>query len=147
MHTNEFLRQLEHERIVHAIRDAEAKTSAEIRVYIHRGELKLDPLLAAQKKFHQLGMSRTSEHNGVLIFVAPRARQFAVIGDAGIHEKCGDDYWQRVVDLMREHFSNERYTDAIVDAIGDIGEVLARHFPKTFDDPDELPDQVVEDGS
>lgn len=145
MRAKEFLHHLEHDRIVAAIRDAEAKTSAEIRVYIHRGELKIDPLFAAQHKFHQLGMQRTAERNGVLIFVAPRVRQFAVVGDAGIHQKCGDDYWRHVVDLMGEHFRNERYTDAIVEALGDVGEVLARHFPKTFDDPNELPDQVVED--
>ena len=145
MRTKEFLDSLEHNRIVEAIRHAEAKSSAEIRVYIQRGVLNVEPFFAAQQKFHKLGMERTAERNGVLIFVAPRARQFAVIGDAGIHEKCGADYWQRVVDLMGEHFRNERYTDAIVDAIGDVGEVLARHFPKTFEDANELPDQVVED--
>ena len=31
----------------------------------------------------------------ILIFVAPRAQKFAVIGDSGIHERCGDQFWQR----------------------------------------------------
>ncbi|MEY2547088.1 MAG: hypothetical protein QOG48_2205 [Verrucomicrobiota bacterium] len=46
---------------------------------------------------------------------------------------------------MREHFRNERFSDAIVDAIHEIGRVLAEHFPKTADGPNELPDEVVED--
>ena len=128
-----------------AIREAESKTSGQIRVFIQRGKSDVDPLIAAQKKFHRLGMHKTPERNAILIFVAPRAHKFAVLGDRGIHEKCGEDYWQRIVDLMRDHFRSERFTDAIVDAVGDIGEVLARHFPKTFDDANELPDQIVED--
>jgi uncharacterized membrane protein len=31
---------------------------------------------------------------------------------------------------MREHFQNERFTHALVDAIGDVGAALAEHFPK-----------------
>jgi uncharacterized membrane protein len=130
MRTKEFLSKLEHDRIVRAIQEAESKTSGQIRVYVRRGKLNGDPLTAAQKKFHKLHMHRAGERNAVLIFVAPRAHKFAVIGDKAIHEKCGDGYWQRVVDTMREHFRNERFSDAIVDAIHDIGQVLSEHFSK-----------------
>jgi uncharacterized membrane protein len=130
MRTKEFLSKLEHDRIVRAIRDGEAKTSGQIRVYLQRGKLKADPLMTAQKRFHRLGMHKTPERNAVLVFVAPRAHKFAVVGDKGIHEKCGEAYWQRIVDAMREHFQNERFSDAIVEAIHDIGQVLAVHFPK-----------------
>src|SRR5207247_8100407 len=88
MRTREFLSKLEHDRIVQAIREAESKTSGQIRVYVQRGKLNADPLTAAQKKFHRLGMHKTSERNAVLIFVAPRAHKFAVVGDKAIHEKC-----------------------------------------------------------
>src|SRR5580704_4582353 len=54
MRTKEFLSKLEHDRIVQAIREAESKTSGQIRVYIQRGKLNLDPLIAAQKKFHRM---------------------------------------------------------------------------------------------
>ena len=144
MRTKEFLSKLEHDRIVGAIRQAEEKTSAEIRVYLQRGKLKGDPLAAAQKRFHRLGMHKTRERNGVLIFVAPRAHKFAVVGDKAIHEKCGESYWQRVVDLMREHFRNERFSDALVDAIRDIGGALAQHFPKSSTSSNELPDEIAE---
>jgi uncharacterized membrane protein len=129
MRTKEFLSKLEHDQIVWTIQEAEAKTSAQIRVYIQRGKLNGDPLIAAQKKFHRLGMHKTPKRNAVLIFVAPRARKFAIVGDQAIHEKCGELYWQRVVEVMREHFRNERFSDALVDAIRDIGSVLATHFP------------------
>jgi uncharacterized membrane protein len=130
MRAREFLSKLEHERIVHAIREAETETSGEIRVYIHRSSLKIDPLVAAQRKFHRLGMHKTRLRNAVLIFVAPRSHKFAVIGDKAVHEKCGEAFWQRVVDQMRGHFQNEKFSHAIVEAIAEIGKVLAEHFPK-----------------
>jgi uncharacterized membrane protein len=144
MRTKEFLGNLEHNRIVRAIQDAELKSSGQIRVHIQRGKLDGDSLLAAQKKFHTLKMHKTRDRNAVLIYVAPRAHKFAVVGDKAIHEKCGDALWQRVVDKMREHFRNENFTDAIVDAIRDIGQVLAEHFPRKDRGGNELPDNVVE---
>jgi len=144
MRTREFLTKLEHDRIVAAIREAESKTSGEIRVVIQRGKLKSDPLVAAQKKFHRLGMHKTRERNAVLIFVAPRVHKFAVVGDNAIHERCGDEFWQRVVETMRVHFRNEKFNDALIDAVNEVGKVLAAHFPRTSASANELPDDVIE---
>jgi uncharacterized membrane protein len=144
MRTKDFLSKLEHDRIVQAIREAESKTSGEIRVYIQRGKLNVDPLIAAQKKFHRLGMHKTSERNAVLIFVAPRAHKFAVVGDQSIHEKCGSEFWQRLVDAMRTHFQNEKFGRALVEAIEETGKTLATHFPKRLTRGNKLPDDVVE---
>jgi uncharacterized membrane protein len=130
MRTKEFLSKLDHDRIVDAIREVESKSSGEIRVYIQRGKLTGDPLVAAQKKFHRLGVHKRSERNSILIFVAPRAHKFAVVGDKAVHEKCGDQFWQRLVDGMREHFRNEKFSHALVEGIGEAGKALAAHFPR-----------------
>jgi uncharacterized membrane protein len=145
MRTKEFISRLDHDRIVKAIRDAEANTSGEIRVDIQRGELKEDALAIAQARFHRLGMHKTRDRNAVLIFVAPRVHQFAVVGDEAIHRKSGDTLWQDVVAKMRAHFQNERFSDAIVDAIRDVGEVLAQFFPRKPGDADELPNAPIEE--
>jgi len=144
MRTKEFLSKLEHDRILQAIRDAESKTSGEIRVFIQRGKLGIDPLHAAQKKFHKLGMHKTPERNAVLIFVAPRVHKFAVVGDEAVHQKCGEEFWQRLVDGMREHFRNEKFSQALVEAIEETGTALASHFPKRSTSSDRLSDEIVE---
>jgi uncharacterized membrane protein len=144
MRTQEFLSKLEHDRIVEAIREAESKTSGEIRVYVQRGKLNVDPLIVAQKKFQRLGMHNTRERNAVLIFVAPRAHKFAVVGDKAIHEKCGEQFWQRVVNGMRTHFQNENFSHALTEAINEVGRVLATHFPRTSANANELPNEIVE---
>jgi uncharacterized membrane protein len=144
MRTKEFLSKLEHDRIVAAIREAESKTSGEIRVFVQRGKLSVDPLIIAQKKFRQLGIHKTRERNAVLIFVAPRAHKFAIVGDKAIHEKCGEEFWRRIVDGMRVHFQNEKFSHALTEAIDEVGKVLAAHFPKTSANANELPDEIVE---
>src|SRR5881628_688321 len=144
MRTKEFLSKLEHERIVSAIREVETKTSGEIRVFIQRGKLSVDPLIVAQKKFQRLGMHKTRERNAVLIFVAPRAHKFAVVGDQAIHEKCGEQFWQSVVEGMRAHFQTEKFSHALIEAIQEIGSVLAVHFPTSSTEKDELPNDVIE---
>jgi uncharacterized membrane protein len=144
MRTKDFLLKLDHDRIVQAIATAEAKTSGQIRIYIQRGTVG-DAIAAAQKQFHKLGMANTHEHNGVLIFVAPRVQKFAVIGDRGVHEKCGDVFWRKLIDSMRLQFKNESFGDALVEAITEAGNLLAQHFPKKPSDRNELSDQIVED--
>jgi uncharacterized membrane protein len=143
MRTREFIGKLEHDRIIQAIRQAESKTSGEIRVFVQRGKLNADPLPVAHKKFQQLGMHKTRERNAVLIFVAPRAHKFAVVGDQAVHERCGDQFWQRIVEKMRSHFQSEKFSHALVEAVDEIGEVLAAHFPKTAKDTNELPDEIA----
>jgi uncharacterized membrane protein len=143
MRTKEFLGKLEHDRIARAIADAESKTSGEIRVFIQRGEL-ADAYEEARTRFEKLGMTKTRERNAVLIFVAPRAQKFAVIGDVGIHERCGKEFWETTVGTMREHFRAENFTNAIVHAIERTGVALGQHFPRQSDDRNELPDAVEE---
>jgi uncharacterized membrane protein len=144
MRTRDFLSRLEHARIISAIREAESKTSGEIRVYIQRGKFNADPLIVAQKKFQRLGMYKTRERNGVLIFIAPRTHKFAVVGDQAIHEKCGAQFWQQIVGGMQVHFQNEKFSDALTEAINEVGKVLATHFPRTSANANELPDEIVE---
>jgi uncharacterized membrane protein len=144
MRTKEFLSKLEHDRIVNAIRAAESKTSGEIRVYIQRGKLSADPLMAAEKKFRRLGMHKTRERNAVLIFIAPRVHKFAVVGDQAIHEKCGEEFWQRIVTAMHHCFRQHRFTEGIGGAITVVGELLAQYFPRHTRPENELPDDVIE---
>lgn len=144
MQTKEFLSRLDHERISGAIAAAERTTSGEIRVYIERGNIAGDTLAFAERKFVEMGMQRTARRNAVLILVAPRVQKFAVVGDEGVHSKCGAEFWQQLVHVMGQHFKRGEFTDALVDAIQSAGNLLAQHFPRESDDRNELSDDVLE---
>jgi uncharacterized membrane protein len=132
------------DRIVAAIAAAEKGTSGEIRVHLTRHAPK-DLEARALRRFHILGMTRTAERNGVLIYIAPRARVFRILGDVAIHEKCGEDFWKEVAVAMEERFRRGELTQGVVAGVERVGEVLARHFPRLAKDKNELPDEVTED--
>ena len=141
----EFIQQLREAEIVAAIRAAELKTSGEVRVFISQQKDVTDPVAAAQEQFTRLGMAQTRDRNGVLIFLAPGPRKFAVIGDTGVHTHCGDAFWQELARAMSEHFRKAEFTEGIVQGINRAGELLAEHFPRRPDDNNELSDRVERD--
>jgi uncharacterized membrane protein len=144
MKARKFLNQLSHQEIVKAIRDAEKSTSGEIRVFISRKSIQ-DAVPAAQAHFIELGMDKTRDRNAVLIFVAPRAHQFAVIGDTAVHARCGDDFWKQLAHEMSGHFRKSEFTTGIVHGVRKAGELLAQHFPRRQGDTNQLSDEVESD--
>jgi uncharacterized membrane protein len=139
-----FLNNEERARVLDAVKQFETKTSGEIRVHLaehSRGE----PTLAAVRAFEKLGMTRTRERNGVLIYVSVRDRRVAVIGDAGIHHAVQEIFWTGVVRSIEREFARGRYVDGLVKGIEMSGARLAEHFPHCADDKNELPDSISED--
>jgi uncharacterized membrane protein len=144
MKAKHFIAQLKHDDLVAAIRKAEHTTSGEIRVFISRHDPP-DVIAAAQHEFEHLKMNQTAERNGVLIYIAPRGRKFAVIGDSGVHRHCGDEFWQKVAAEMSGHFKKEEFTEGLLHGIATAGELLAKHFPASSKHPNQLPDDVAHD--
>jgi uncharacterized membrane protein len=139
-----FFSEFDAERIVAAIAAAEARSSAELRVHVTRHVPK-DLDLRALRRFHLLGMGKTAEHNGILIYIAPKARQFRILGDTAIHAKCGDEFWKGIASVMEHHFRKDQFTEGVVVGVGLLGEALAKHFPRSEADEDELPNTIDED--
>ena len=144
MKTKQFLAQIDDAKVIAAIEAAELKSSGEVRVFVSN-ELIEDVMAAAQAQFNQLAMTNTKNRNGVLLFFAPKTQRFAIIGDQGIHEKCGQPFWDETRALMAERLKAGHFTDAIVAAVQKIGELLAQHFPRDPGDINELPNQVARD--
>ena len=92
-----------------------------------------DALAEATRCFKKFKMDRTALRNDVLIFVAPRSHSFAVVGDVGVHAKCGEGFWNEVVEAMRPRLQHGDFTDALVHGIERVGSLLADHFPATSD--------------
>jgi len=144
MKARHFFSQVDSDRIVQAIARAESGTSGEIRVHVTRNE-PADIEKSARERFDKLGMTQTREHNAVLFYIAPRVRKFQILGDQGVHEKCGDDFWKSTADAMSEAFRKGDFSGGLVAGIERIGEVLKSHFPATLENPNELPDSIDEE--
>ena len=144
MRAGAFIDRLDDARIVAAIKDAEERSRGEIRVHVAEGPVE-DARAAARADFPRLGMTETAEHNGVLILVAPESRCYAVVGDEGIDQHCGEGFWDSVVEAMHEDFHAGRFTEGIVAAVTTVGDELERHFPRRPGEADrnELPDAIT----
>ncbi len=132
MKPSDFHRNIRHEAIAEAIRKAEAKTTGCIRLVVSPRHVD-DVVQMAQAEFFKLGMDRSPGRNGVLIFVAPRSRRFAVIGDQAVHALCGDRFWQELTLVMSQYFQRGDFSGGLAHGLECAGELMAQHFqrPKT----------------
>ena len=134
--------------IVAAVDAAEQRTAAEIRVHLEprvargRREATADALSRAREVFVALKMHETALRGGVLIYLAVEDRKLAIVGDEAIHARVDPGYWEAIRDRMVERLRDGAARDAVVQAVQDVGAVLAREFPRRPDDIDELPDDV-----
>ena len=134
--------EAEHLRIRQAIEAAEKKTSGELRIFID-DECGPNVLDKAAHVFNKLGMQKTALRNGVLIYLAMSSRQFAVIGDAGIHQHVGDEFWHSIRTEMQFHFISGDFITGLETAIIKIGTELSKYFPFENGDRNELSDEIT----
>ncbi|MDQ7008106.1 MAG: TPM domain-containing protein [Acidobacteriota bacterium] len=136
-----FLTPEEERRVLEAIASFESRTSGEIRVHLE-DRVTGDLLEQARRTFEEIGMTRTAERNGVLIFVAVASRRFAILGDEGIDDRVEEGFWDSCVERIRRRFAEGRFADGLVEGIELAGAALAEHFPVREDDVNELPDGI-----
>jgi uncharacterized membrane protein len=121
-------RHVDEQRIRSAITAAEAKTTGRIHVTLSHRTLGTT-LAAASRAFEHLRLAHTPQRNGVLFFVVPSRREFAIVGDTGIHDKVGQEFWTRVVQEMSATMQTGSLTDGLVRGIAEAGRELETHFP------------------
>jgi uncharacterized membrane protein len=137
-----FLSEAESARINSAIKDAESKTSGEIKLVMARhcwGKIETK----AAKIFKELGLDKTKERNCVLILFIVTNREFLIHGDQGIHEKVGQGFWDDIRDKMVAVFKQDEFGEGISQGICLIGERLSQYFPYQRDDIDEISNEIV----
>lgn len=131
----------EEKLIVDAIQEAELLTSGEIRVHIE-ARCNKAPLDRAAEVFVKLGMEKTRDRNGVLIYIALNDRKLAIAGDTGINQVVPENFWNDTKSIMIEHFREDRIADGVKKAVLLAGEQLSKYFPLKSDDTNELSNEI-----
>jgi uncharacterized membrane protein len=132
-------------RIVACIKEAESKTSGEVRVFVEGKCSYMDAMDRAREIFTNLAMEKTVARNAVIIYLALTDRQFALFGDTAIYEKAGGaEFWRKAAEKLAAHLKAHEITEGICNCVRELGTALANHFPY---DPaikkNELPDEIV----
>jgi len=142
MSQHKLLAIIDDDRIKAAIAAAEKQTSGEIRVSVSRffwGSV----TGAAEKAFTRMGMRATKDRNGILFFVVPSRHRFVVLGDEGIHQKVGQEFWNKLAAAMSGDFKAGKFNEGLIRGIAECGRLLAVHFPyQGARDVNELPDDI-----
>jgi uncharacterized membrane protein len=103
----------------------------------------LEPRARALALFGQLGVWDTEHNNGVLVYVLLADRDVEIVADRGINRRVSQDAWDAICRAMEHAFTEGRFEDGAIDGVMAIGELLAAHFPRTTQGPNELPDTPI----
>jgi uncharacterized membrane protein len=129
------------QKIVAEIASVERLTIGEVRLHIE-DFCDSDPLERAIQVFEKLGMQKTKNRSGILIYLASQSRKIAIYGDEGIHNKVGKEYWNNIVTQTILRIQSEDMTAAMIQVIKELGEPLAEHFPETNQEINELTNEI-----
>ncbi|HMH18043.1 MAG TPA: TPM domain-containing protein [Burkholderiales bacterium] len=85
--------------------------------------------------FGRLGVWDTGHNSGVLIYL--------LLADRGIHSRVGTAAWEAICGEMQQEFARGQFERGVVIGVRAISDLLAEHFPRSGDTPNELPDKPV----
>lgn len=135
----------EQEQVVACIREAESRTTGELRVFVESKCKKADAMDRAVELFEKLGMTATEKRNAVLVYLATEDRKYAIAGDKEIYEMAGGAaFWQAAAEKLKGHLQVGEVATGLANCVKELGNAMATHFPY---DPtitrNELPDEIV----
>ena len=131
------------------IQAAERTHAGEIRVAVETAlsfaQLwrKLSARERALQVFASLGVWDTQHNNGVLIYVLLADRAIEIVADRGIAAHIPPAEWQALCNEVSERFRQGDLTAGCCVAVRSVGLRLARFFPASDGDGNELPNQPV----
>ena len=133
-------------RIKDAVHASEARHDGELRVVVE-ASLPLAPVLrglSARHRAHDVFAQQRvwdTEHDcGVLIYLQLIDRRVEIVADRGIARRVEQHEWDAICRGMESAFREGAYQQGVLAAIGTITALLARHFPRRGNHPNELPD-------
>ena len=131
--------------IERTIKESERHHRGEIRFAVegplHLSLLRLSPRERARQVFSLLDVWDTAENTGVLIYVQLVDRAIEIVADRGIAARVPQSGWETICRAMERAFAASKYEQGSLDAIAAVTAVLAREFPSTGVNPNELPDK------
>ena len=128
--------------LVEAIKTAEDHSTGEIRIHINSTTEGNNAEIAFEV-FKKLCKDQTAERNAVLFHVNFEQHYLTIIGDAGIHAKVHQNFWDRLHDKITLEFVKGNYFEGLKNAVLETGLELKKHFPITGKNPNELPNEIT----
>lgn len=98
---------------------------------------------AAKAALVDLGVTRTSQRQGVLVYLSLLERAAAVVPDHGLEAAAQGEAWAKVVEAVRAA-GRKGSLELLTQAVAAIGPALAKVRPRRAGEKNELPDELTE---
>jgi len=98
----------------------------------------------AREQFYACGLHETPERGGVLLFVSEAEHYVEILADRGIDEKVPSDVWDSIVADFTARVRAGHVAEGFLSAIAACGALLAQHLPVSGENPNRLPDVMIE---
>jgi putative membrane protein len=87
---------------------------------------------------------RTRGRTGILLYLSLLEHRAEIVADEAIHSRVEADVWGEAMGALVDGVRAGQPGEGMALAVDRIGEVLAQCLPPTLDNPNELPDRLIE---
>jgi putative membrane protein len=98
----------------------------------------------AVEAFRMAAEQRTKGRTGILLYLSLLERRAEIVADEAIHSRVTPDVWGEAMAVLIERVKAGKPGEGMALAVEKIGAVLAECLPATLDNPNELPDRLIE---
>ncbi len=88
--------------------------------------------------------AKTVGRTGVLLYLSMREHRAEIVADEAIGGKVAPEVWGDAMVALLSSVKAGRPGEGMAEAVRQMGLVLAEHFPKGSENPNELPDRLIE---
>jgi len=88
--------------------------------------------------------AKTLGRTGVLLYVSLREHRADIVADEAIAAKVAPEVWGDAMASLIELVRKGKPGEGMAEAVRQMGKVLAEHFPRGSENPNELPDRLIE---
>jgi putative membrane protein len=94
--------------------------------------------------FRVAAEQRTKGRTGILLYLSLLERRVEIVADEAIHSKVEPEVWGEAIAALLAEVKAGRPGEGMARAVEKIGDVLSACLPASHDNPNELPDRVIE---
>ena len=128
--------------LVNLIKSTEEATSCEIKIHIN-DTCKESALERAIMLITKLGLDRTKNRTGIILYLAVKDKKFAIAGDIGIHKRLPNHSWHDLKDEAISYFKEEKYLEGFSNCLKKLATIVKAEFPENKNENvNEISDEI-----
>lgn len=116
-----------------------------LRLFLTPKSIKMRRVRAVAVQLFKVGTEgKTLGRTGVLLYLSMKEHRAEIVADEAIASKVAPEVWGDAMIALIAQVKAGNVGTGMAEAVRQMGHVLAEHFPKGSENPNELPDRLIE---